>query len=181
MLSLQKSKRYTWGVGRPFNKTGFNNPARLAQMLALRYGDPPWSYNQLGVHYGVDHSTIVYHVQKAKRLGLTPTHLTPTVPYMRRNAPAYHRVAVIGPTTSVVLLLGAAPSPKPKPAEKYAHLIYDECVAVNPGKNYREYRREARKRRAGVSTETTLRLKAEFEERVRQRGRLHVPRLRRPQ
>lgn len=148
----------------PYSKTHFNDLRVLNEMLALRRAG--WSYPRLAARYGnVDHTTIVYHVQKATR---------DLPPEMRR---LYIRVEqhVRRPATPPVLLvLPTDPPARPEPSDRYAHLIDDECVNVNPGKSYREYRREGKKRRKEATQTFKSRLLREFDERVARRGKIDI-------
>ncbi len=144
---------------------------------------------RLGRHFGKDHTTIIYNLRRfaphlvgahisaeRTRSDYVDYPLTLNIPGRRMTASEMRRtrrlrlsITVIGPTTPCVALL---PAPKPHPSMKYKHLVDDECIKVNPGKSYRQYRKEAKARTAAARAETMVRLKREYEERVKRRGRL---------
>jgi len=55
---------------------------------------------------------------------------------------------------------------------KYSSLIDDECVNVNPGKNYSDYKRIGDAKRKALLDARMKKFKKEFEARVKRRGRL---------
>lgn len=162
------------------------HPEKLQELLHLR-GDLHWPYVRLGKHFGKDHTTIIYNlrrfaphlvgiVMQRTRADYIDHPLNVLVParkisatHMRKAHRARMRMTVLGPTTPCVKLLMA---PVPHPSMKYKHLIDDECIKVNPGKSYRQYRREAKLRAAEEHAARMAKLKREHEARVRLRGRL---------
>lgn len=147
------------------------NPAKRAELLDLR-GRCGWSMPRLGRHFGCDYSTVRYNLARfaPHLLGLKNTIIQrrrPTAAQMRRHRKQRLSLEVVGPTTCVALML---PPPAPHPSLKYRDLIEDECVRVNPGKSYAEYRRESRKRTKPLKDARLAVLKVEKAERDARRG-----------
>lgn len=130
-----------------------NNPDKLKELLHLREHQR-MSYNALGTHFNLDHTTIMHAIRRfAPSLGnIKAARLF----YREKNE------------VTAEISLPALPPPK----SKYQDLIDDECVYVNPGKLYRQYKKENKLRTATKRAEKTARLRQEFEERVKRRGRI---------
>jgi len=159
------------------------NPEKLQELLELRRAG--MSMPRLGKHFGCDYSTIRYNLVRFSQ-GLTafsntvivrrgrPRSDRMTAAQMRQTRRQRLSVERIGPTTPCVPLLARR---TPKPSEKYQALIDDECVNVNPGKSYREYRASSRKRSKPERDARMALLIAEKKARDQARGhKLLVPR-----
>lgn len=161
--------------------------AKRRELIALR--EQGMSTPRLGRHFDVDRTTIRYNILRFAPHLLRIPHLIPKTPHYDTPPKAHRETAremrqrrrlliksrlpvVVGPTTPCVLLLPAAPPPPPSPGEKYAYLIEEECVRVNPGKSYAEYRRDSRKKIKVLRDSRAVVLTEQFKERIARRGTL---------
>lgn len=103
-----------------------NNPAALAQMLALRLGG--WRERSLARKFEVDRTSIRHWCIKFD--------IRPQMPEIRATAEI---------RAGVIVQIQSLEERIPREKFKYQHL-FEEEENVNPGKSYREYVEEHRKK-----------------------------------
>lgn len=142
------------------------HPEKLTELITLRAAG--WPYIKLGRHFEKDHTTIIYNIKRFAPHLLGARGFRSELPTKEQRW-ANGWLARLEQEIAVLEKKSLAPV---SPQEKYRHLIEDECVKVNQGKSYKKYRQHAKARVAAARAETMARLKREYDERVRRRGKL---------
>ena len=108
----------------------------LAEMVRLR--KLGWSSPAIGNKFGLDHSTVLYHLRRVRDPSLVK----------------YSTVGVV----HTVILTRAKPPPKPRPLE-HPFLESERTKKINPGKNYAEYLKKEKDKETDLTKWLTSRKK----------------------
>lgn len=149
-----------------------NDKDKLTDLVRLRTKGA--GVLELARRFGCDHTTISYNLRRfAPHLLRLSEEMRAGKPRVRRQRREGWWVAAIEREVEILArqqqTVAAVKLWKPL---KYQRLIDDECVTVNPGRNYAQYAADGRRKRIVATKDRMQQLSAEYRARVLLRGKL---------